>query len=68
MSTLIFNTKYENSEGIGDFECNLPKKLFFVKKKSAFDSLKMHSELKKSPFWLLIFAMQRVIIYYKYFY
>ena len=33
MSTLIFNTKYENSEGIGDFECNLPKKLFFVKKK-----------------------------------
>lgn len=44
MSTLIFNTKNGNSEGIGDFECNLPKKLFFVKKKSAFDSLKMHNK------------------------
>lgn len=33
MSTLIFNTKCGNSEGILGFECNLPKKLFFVKKK-----------------------------------
>ena len=27
-----------------------------------------NSELKKSPFWLLIFMLQRVIMNYKYFY
>lgn len=44
MSTLIFNTKCGNSEGILGFECNLPKKLFFYQEKSALNSFKMHNK------------------------
>ena len=44
MSTLIFNTKCGNSEGILGFECNLPKKLWFCRGKFAFNSFKMHNK------------------------
>lgn len=44
MSTLIFNTKHGNLEGIWGFECNLPKMLWFYQGKSAFNSFKMHNK------------------------